>query len=55
MPCLECLYQVLKHGDTGYNKIKEYLYQETKNKARELKRAVVHVEAIHAIYPELII
>lgn len=51
----EFLYQVLKHGDKGYNKIKEYLYQETKNKARELKRAVVHVEAIHAIYPELII
>lgn len=51
----EFLYQVLKYGDKGYKRIKEYLYQETKNNARELKRAIVHVEAIHAIYPELII
>ena len=51
----EFLYHVLKHGDKGYKKIKEYLYQETTNSARELKRAIVHVEAIHAIYPELII
>lgn len=51
----EFLYQVLKYGDKGYKRIKKYLYQETKNNARELKRAIVHVEAIHAIYPELII
>ena len=51
----EFLYQVLKYGDKGYKRIKEYLYQESKNNARELKRAIVHVEAIHAIYPELII
>ena len=51
----EFLYQVLKYGDKGYKRIKEYLYQETKNNARELKRAIVHVEAIHAIYPEFII
>lgn len=51
----EFLYQVLKYGDNGYKRIKEYLYQETKNNARELKRAIVHVEAIHALYPELII
>lgn len=51
----EFLYQVLKYGDKGYIKIKEYLYKETKNNARELKRAIVHVEAIHAIYPELIV
>lgn len=51
----EFLYQVLLAGDTGYENIKHYLYQESKNKARELKRAIVHVEAIHAIYPELII
>lgn len=50
----EFLYQVLKHGDKGYKKIKEYLYQETTNSARELKRAIVHIEAIHALYPELI-
>lgn len=51
----EFLYQVLKHGDKGYKRIKEYLYQETTNNARELKRAIVHIEAIHALYPELII
>lgn len=51
----EFLYQVLRFGDIGYKAVKKYLYQETKNNARELKRAIVHVEAIHAIYPELII
>ena len=49
------LYRVLMSGDKGYKKIKQYLYKETKNKPRELKRAIVHVEAIHAIYPELIL
>lgn len=51
----EFLYQVLRYEDVGYKRIKEYLYQETTNNARELKRAIVHVEAIHAIYPELIV
>ena len=51
----EFVYQVLMPGNKGYKKIKEYLYSESKNKSRELKRAIVHIEAIHAIYPELIL
>lgn len=51
----EFAYQVLLSGDTGYKKIKDYLYRESKNNARELKRAIVHIEAIHAIYPELVV
>lgn len=51
----EFLYHVLLVKHNAYEKVKEYLYRETKNKARELKRAIVHVEAIHAIYPELVI
>lgn len=31
------------------------LYHESQSASRELKRAIVHVEAIHAIYPELVI
>lgn len=51
----EFVYQVLMSGDKEYKSIKEYLYAESKNKPRELKRAIVHIEAIHAIYPELIV
>ena len=51
----EFLYQVLLASDKRYTTIKEYLYNETNNNARELKRAIVHVEAIHAIYPELVL
>ena len=51
----EFLYHVLLAKHDAYEKIKKYLYRETKNKARELKRAIVHVEAIHALYPELVI
>ena len=51
----EFLYHVLLAKHDAYEKVKEYLYRETKNKARELKRAIVHVEAIHALYPELVI
>lgn len=51
----EFLYHVLLSKHYAYKKVKEYLYRETKNKARELKRAIVHVEALHALYPELII
>lgn len=51
----EFVYQVLMSGDNGYRRIKEYLYSESKNNAHELKRAIVHIEAIHAIYPELIL
>ena len=51
----EFLYHVLLAKHDAYEKVKEYLYRETKNKDRELKRAIVHVEALHALYPELII
>lgn len=51
----EFVYQVLMSGDNGYKRVKEYLYSESNNNARELKRAIVHIEAIHAIYPELIL
>lgn len=51
----EFLYHVLLSEHDAYEKVKEYLYRETKNKARELKRAIVHVEALHALYPELIV
>lgn len=51
----EFLYHVLLAEYDAYEKVKEYLYRETKNKAGELKRAIVHVEALHALYPELIV
>jgi HKD family nuclease len=51
----EFVYQVLMPGDKNYKNIKDYLYTESLNNARELKRAIVHIEAIHAIYPELIL
>lgn len=51
----EFVYQVLMSSDKSYKKVKEYLYSESKNNSRELKRAIVHIEAIHAIYPELIL
>lgn len=51
----EFLYHVLLAEHDAYDKVKEYLYHETKNKASELKRAIVHVEALHALYPKLII
>ena len=51
----EFLYHVLLAKHDSYKKVKEYLYLETKNKARELKRAIVHVEALHVLYPELIV
>ena len=49
------LYQVLLPGDNCFDKVRDYLYSETTSAKRELKRAVVHIEAIHAIYPQLII
>ena len=51
----EFLYKVLLASDKRYVSIKNYLYQESDNRATELKRAIVHVEAIHAIYPELVL
>lgn len=50
------LYQVLLHGHPAYKRIKQYLYTESKAKrGGELRRHIVHIEAIHALYPELII
>lgn len=54
----EFLYQILTSEDAAYKHIKSYLYKETKNmggRAGQLKRYIAHVEAIHALYPELII
>jgi len=49
------LYHVLMYGDKRYEKIREYLYNESRSRPRELKRAIVHVEAIHVLYPELVV
>ncbi len=50
------LYQVLLHGHPAYKKIKNYLYAESKvRREDELRRHIVHIEAVHALYPELII
>lgn len=51
----EFLYHVLLAEHDAYRKVREYLYRESKNGNRELKRAIVHVEALHALYPELVI
>lgn len=52
----EFLYQVLMPDYPAYVKIRNYLTLEAKSKrANELKRVIVDVEAIHALYPELII
>lgn len=49
------LYQVLLSGDKAYQRVKKYLYMESESKPRELKRAIVDVEGIHAVYPELVL
>ena len=52
------MYQVLMPSDNSYKKIKDYLYLETKNKKGRkdlMRRLIADVEAIHALYPELII
>lgn len=51
----EFAYQVLRSEYKKYADVKKYLYAESKNNSRELKRAIIHVEALHAIYPELIL
>ena len=52
----EFLYQVLMPDYPAYVKIRNYLTLEAKSKrANELKRVIADVEAIHALYPELII
>ena len=52
------LYQVLMPSDDSYKRIKEYLYLETNDKKGRkdlMRRHIADVEAIHALYPELII
>ncbi|MBR1838998.1 MAG: RNA helicase [Prevotella sp.] len=52
------LYQLLMPSDDAYGKIKGYLYMETddkKHRADGMRRHIADVEAIHALYPELII
>ena len=52
------MYQVLMPSDDAYKKIKDYLYLETANqKGRKdlMRRYIADVEAIHALYPELIV
>ncbi len=50
------LYQVLLHDHPAYKKIKKYLYAESHvRREDELRRHIVHIEAIHALYPELVI
>lgn len=52
----EFLYQVLMPDYPAYGIIKKYLYMEApKGRKDQLKRVIRDVEAIHAIYPELII
>jgi len=50
------LYQVLLYNYPAYKKIKKYLYKESNvRRTDELRRHIVHIEAIHALYPELVI
>lgn len=50
------LYQVLLHNHPAYKKIKKYLYAESNVRRKdELRRHIVHIEAIHALYPKLVI
>lgn len=50
------MYQVLLHNHPAYRKIKKFLYAESNVRSKvELRRHIVHIEAIHALYPELVI
>lgn len=50
------LYRVLMPGYEAYQRIKDYLYREAEvSRTGELKRKIVHVEAIHALYPDWVI
>ena len=52
------MYQILMPYDDNYSKIKEYLYRETAHKKGRkdlMRRHIADVEAIHALYPELIV
>lgn len=49
------LFRVLMPEEDRYQSIKDFLYRESKNTGKEMKRHIVHIEAIHALYPELVI
>jgi len=50
------LYQILLHNHQAYKKIKKYLYAESSVRRKdELRRHIAHIEAIHALYPELVV
>lgn len=50
------LYQILLCDHPAYKNIKNYLYAESQvGRKDELRRHIVHIEALHALYPELII
>ncbi|MBO4827611.1 MAG: RNA helicase [Prevotella sp.] len=52
------MYQVLMPSDDAYKKIRDYLYMETANQRGRkdlMRRHIADVEAIHALYPELIV
>lgn len=50
------LYQVLLYNHPAYKKVKKFLYAESNVRSKvELRRHIVHIEAIHALYPELVI
>lgn len=52
----EFVYQVLLPIHHAYQTIKDYLYRESSaGRTGQLRRHIVHAEAIHALYPELII
>ena len=48
-------YHVLRAGYKRYSAVKKLLYMECKRPSRELRRAIVHPEGLHAVYPELVI
>ena len=49
-------YQVIMPDYPVYEVIRKYLYNESKTKRKgELHRVVRSVEALHALYPELIV
>ena len=48
-------YHVLRAEYKRYAAVKKFLYAECKKPQRELRRAIVHAEALHVIYPELIL
>lgn len=49
------LYQILLSNHPAYKPIKQFLYNESEvRRENELRRHIVHIEALHALYPKLI-